>query len=150
VVTVLPADLEPGVYEDTITIQAAAEGSPQVIAVTLVVTEEGAQQLLTVHPLQLELTGNGESCTLPSEPVAVDSQGAPLTWAASESIGWLNLEETSGATPDVLSITCDATGMAPGRYSGQINVTAPGSLPQVVTVQLTVGTDAVYLPVMVK
>lgn len=83
-----------------------------------------------------------------------------LNWSASESISWLSLDKTNGATqftlPDTPHVTVNKSGLSPGHYTGQIQVTsnppgAPGS-PKLVEVafDLVQSLPRVYLPVMLK
>ena len=83
------------------------------------------------------------------EPLTVRSlSDTELDWTASEAIPWLSLDKVSGTSPSDLVMTIDPTGLSVGMHSGTITFTSPTALnsPQVVTVNLQVTGNVVYLP----
>jgi len=45
-------------------------------------------------------------------------------WNASASAAWVELSADSGVTPDLITVSFDETGLAPGRYRGTITFTS--------------------------
>lgn len=129
-----------GTYNATITVSASgANGSPQVIGVTLVVSSP----ILSVNPTSVTFNGfvgNGN----PS-PVTLNitnpGTGA-LNWNAtvSPTNSWLSLSSSSGTAPSTTNVQANLSGLGAGSYSGSVSINAPGSqnAPQTIPVTLNV------------
>jgi len=78
----------------------------------------------------------------PATVTVTNIGGGVLAWSATDDASWLSLAPASGsltagaAAP--MTVTPDATGLAPGVYLATITVTAPGAAPATVAVSLTV------------
>ena len=114
--------------------------SPQTIPVTLTVTEEGEEANLAMTPAALAFTAAGSNP--PAQTLTIQYSGSS-TWTANESLGWLSLNTSSGNSNAEVQVLIDAAGLTRGTYGGQIVISAPGTLPQVVTVSLTITEEVV-------
>ncbi len=100
--------------------------------------------LMVVSPAQLLFTiGQGQGPIL-DQVISVVSQGdGILNLSMSDNSHWINLLQVPGAattqTTDAM-VNIDATGMAPGQYTGIITITADGAAnsPIYVPVYLTI------------
>lgn len=135
-VSVDASGLPAGAHEAQITITApGATDSPQTIAVTLIVAEAGAEANLQVSPVSLAFTATGNN---PASQTFTIQYGGNSTWTAAESIAWLTLNPTSGNSNAEVQVLIDAAGITRGTYGGQIVISAPGTVPQVLTINLTI------------
>ena len=101
---------------------------------------------LTVDPAFVAFSATQGGSQPGGRSVSITSDGGgAVAWTASEAVGWLALGAGAGTTPSTLGLTANTTGLSPGVYSGEIDVSGetPGDL-QVVTVVLIV--HPVYLP----
>jgi hypothetical protein len=148
--------LAPGKYSANISIAAtdsagsAAQGSPQVIGVTLNVQSPCALQ---IAPTSLSFSVQQGQTTAAPQTLTISGTGGcvfPISWTATASSGstsWLSLSAASGSdngTGSPLTVNVNPAGLAVGSYSGIITVSATdggnsiqGS-PQAVTVTLNV------------
>src|SRR5205807_9315015 len=75
---------------------------------------------------------------------SVGAASVPFTAQANTNSGgnWLSVTPQSGAPPAPLSIGFSISGLPPGVYTGNVTVSSGSLNPVVVTVQLSVITDA--------
>ena len=114
------------------------DGSPPVIF-------DSFQYTLGNCPPALEFDANSVSITV-SEGGSTSDQTVDLTtndgsvanYTVSESAPWLAVSPTPGTTPAMLTLTIDATGLAPGSYTTTVTATASGYASASFTVGLTV------------
>ena len=140
-VTANPTGLQPGTYNGTITITAGGVGnSPQVVPVSLVI----AAPTLTVSSLS-PFASNFGGTPATQQLFVTSNVAAPVAFSAAVATStggnWLGLSALSGNTNgSPLTVTANATGLAPGSYSGTITITAAGlaNSPQAVNVTLLV------------
>ncbi len=128
IVTVNPSGLVAGTYNGTVAITAAgASNTPQTVPVTLVVTSSGAA-ILNVKPKTLWFYYQaGYSGTL-TKNVRVSSSGPPVAFtAASYGGSWLTVTPAGGTTPGTVNVSVNPEGLAKGKYTGVLNVSAPGA-----------------------
>jgi uncharacterized protein (TIGR03437 family) len=146
IVTANPASLGPGLYQGLLTI--GSDGGRVTVAVTLTVSAPKAVLLVSQTGLSYTAVGGG-GAPLPQTFQIRNSGSGAMTWTASPSTlsggGWLRISASSDTvrTPFVdastVSVSADATGLAPGDYFGSIVITSPtADAPQLVTVALTV------------
>jgi uncharacterized protein (TIGR03437 family) len=77
----------------------------------------------------------------PSQFLQVQSlEGEQFAFTAGSNTTWLGVTPTSGIAPTVLTVSFAPTSLSPGKYNGQVFVSASGALnsPQYVNVSLTV------------
>ncbi len=109
-----------------------------------------APPALSASPSALSLEAVARSSN-PSTSLGITSIGGgrPLAFTVAATGGnWLHVSAASGTTPLLLKIWADITGLAPGTYTGQLTVTAPGTSldPRTVAVNLTVSAQAGTIP----
>src|SRR5262249_17281719 len=129
--------LAPGAYYALLRISdPQAFNSPQYFTAVLYVTAE--EQPASPDPTPQGLFFVSESGAPPPavQPVRLFvSSAAPVPFQASVSTadgaGWLSIDRTSGVTSTqntaVLSVTADASNLAPGVYTGDVTVAFPNS-----------------------
>lgn len=127
---------------------AVAQGSPQMVTVTLTILQPCVLQPL---PANLSFSAvQGQSSNVQTLTVSDTGGCAPsVTWTASgdaNSSSWLVISPPSGTdsgSGSTINVSANAANLAPGTYSGTITVTATSGVPvqgspQPVTVTLTV------------
>jgi Peptidase family M23 len=102
----------------------------------------------TVPPPQVSVLPNelafsyqeGASRPLVPQTTTLSSSGSPVTFAVTavtETGGnWLSVSPNGGATPSTLSLNV-ALGLAPGTYSGRVDVVASGAANSLLSVLVT-------------
>jgi uncharacterized protein (TIGR03437 family) len=126
---------------------SGAEGSPQNIAVTLVVT---GSPLLTLDHTSLTFSYQVGGALPASQSLAIGSSGTALSYTATATASggaWLAAGPVSGTTSGSLTVAVSPAGLAPGTYRGAINITSPGAgnSPSVVEVRLVVSFNPVLV-----
>jgi uncharacterized protein (TIGR03437 family) len=147
IVTASPQGLSPGTYSGVIALASSAGNKN--IAVTMTVAPVQPKILLSQSGLSFQVLEGGTA--LPQSFAILNSGQGQLLWSATAATfsggsGWLSLSATSGtvATPfaevSSVDVSVSAAGLAPGRYYGQVAVSAPGAdnSPQIVSVLLAV------------
>jgi hypothetical protein len=112
---------------------------------------------LSVTPSTLEVsvvTGQIATTTL---PLRNKGDGGALSWtvSANPSPSWLTFSATSGATPNDLQVTVNASSLATGIYTGTLTFQTTGANPQTLTAPYSVQVVGlpqrnVYLPLIVR
>ncbi|MBS1833782.1 MAG: hypothetical protein JST65_13775, partial [Acidobacteria bacterium] len=132
-VSMNPAGLPNGTYNGSIQIAPASGlGQAVIVPVSFTVTD---QPIISVSPESVSLsvnTGGAASSLVQALPaIAVTSTvaGAGFTPSVTTFNGgsWLTAGPSIGAVPGTVQGFVDATGLAPGTYSGQITVSGPGN-----------------------
>jgi hypothetical protein len=92
-----------------------------------------------VAPGSLSFSGSGAKTLTVS-----NSGGGTLSFTASDDAAWLSVAPASGVAPKDLTVTADATGLAPGSYTATVTVAAAGvsGSPKTVAVTLDVSAPA--------
>ncbi|MFW5942284.1 MAG: hypothetical protein ACOCXI_10815 [Chloroflexota bacterium] len=125
--TLNTVDLSTG--QHVITLEAAdSDGltDQDQITITVLGGDEEEPNLLRVAPETVnhiaEVDGDPFVYTM-----TVRSDAAPLSFSASEDIDWLSVTPTGGDTPGSMMVTLDPAGLAPGTYTGEIEISAAGA-----------------------
>jgi len=142
-----PRGLPPGTYTASVAITI----SPSVglgpsrllnVPVTLALAAPGPYLMLSQTGLQFQ-AGSGAT-SVPAQSVSVSNAGSgTLNYAASASTlagNWLSVSPASGTTtsePAQVSIQANPAGLAPGVYSGLVNISAPGAVNGTQSVEVT-------------
>jgi uncharacterized protein (TIGR03437 family) len=156
-VTANPAGLSPGVYTGTITVSGA--GTSATVTVNLLVTP--AAPTLLLSQAGLTFTGIAGGGVVPPQTFGVlNVGGGSMNWTATATTAtsWLTLSPTSGTSvvsstsPPMVTVGADATNLIAGKYTAQIQISAPGATntPQLVTVILNVLSQGSALPPIVR
>lgn len=128
--------LAAGTYTAQLTISAfdgsgvAAQASPQVITITLVILQPCSLQ---ATPGSLSFTASQGQTSTTAQTVSFAESGncaRPISWTASgdaNSTNWLTISATSGTdngSGSMLSVNVNAGNLQPGTYKGTITITA--------------------------
>ena len=127
-----------GTYKGTVTVGAAGDASPQVVDVTLVVSNN-----ITVSPSALNFTYTVGGTAPAAQPITVSGTPAGLAFTAVTATtaggSWLVAAPVSpGTTPGSANVSVNTNGLAAGKYTGTVTIGANLATAQVVAVTLTV------------
>ena len=144
-VSVNVADLKPGNYRGTVTIQAPLGAAPtQTVAVELTVTVSIPPRLV-VEPAGLNfeiLIGKGNP---PARSLRISNGGdGIIKWTAQAGMAsggnWLQISQTSGSasgsSPATVQVGVNAAGLTPGVYTGSVRIES-AAVNQVQTIPVT-------------
>jgi uncharacterized protein (TIGR03437 family) len=127
------ADLTPGVYNGTITVNQSLK-----IPVTLTVTTALVTSAASLTFTAQQVSGAATPAP-PAQTLNVTSGGAvPVSAAASSPGNWLAVSPASATTPVNLSVSVNPAGLAPGSYTGSISLSSAAAPTVTVPVTLTV------------
>jgi hypothetical protein len=121
-VTIDHAGLAPGLYQGSVTIQAAGGGASFPVPVSLDVRAAA----FGPAPAGLAFSGvNGTLLAAQALPVAIEGGGA-VAWTATSSDAWIVLGQASGTTPGSVTVQADPTRgpLASGTHTGTITLSA--------------------------
>lgn len=146
--------LPPGTYSTQVSVTATdttgaqVQGSPQIISVTLTVSQACT---LEVTPSSLSFTVSLLQPNPPGQNIRLIEVGKctyPISWTVSANKNWIVLSQTSGSdsgSGSVIVVQVNGSGILVAHYSGQITISAisPGggkvqASPQTVSVSMTV------------
>jgi uncharacterized protein (TIGR03437 family) len=149
-VQVDPRRLAPGTYTGKVTVASSAPGEPVVLPVTITVAPAGQNLLLSQTGLTYTAVVDG-GAVLPQSFGVLNLGPGVMTWTVRASTlsggsQWLSASPLSGSSDGaslevpLVDVGIDASGLSPGEYYGQIEVSAPGAenSPQLVSVVLNV------------
>jgi uncharacterized protein (TIGR03437 family) len=108
-----------------------------VVAYGVAVGGQASTLVATPNAATFAFTNGG---TLPApQPLNVYASTGFLNFAAQSDSPWLTVDVQTAATPTVINLQADVSGLAPGTYQGKIALTAPGGVPPLtIPVQLVV------------
>jgi uncharacterized protein (TIGR03437 family) len=140
-VSVDPAGLAPGNYQEQITISSPdSPSTPVVIPVSLTVTT--APVLVSLPNVLFFAVQSGTGAPPNRQITVVSSDGTALPVTAQPSAGasWLTITGNSTTTPAVFTVTVNPDSLSIGQYLGSIVLSSPGSGAgsQLVTVTLDI------------
>jgi len=118
------SNITPGLYTGYIEITSAvANNSPQMVEVNLTVTP--SPKYLEVNPSVLHFTTTelGPDPAMQSFTVS-ETGGGTITYNASETSPWMTLNNVSGTTPGNVEVSVHYNGLAPGTYTGMVQVSS--------------------------
>jgi hypothetical protein len=147
IVSVDPTGLSAGTYNGTVSVSSTgAANSPQVVAVTLTVTNATLPNL-KLSPASLTYSYQIGGSVPVAQNLAVTSTSTVLGYIVTPftTLGgnWLTATPANGTTPGSELVGINPSGLTVGTYTGTVSVAAigAGNSPQSVPVTLTV-TDA--------
>jgi len=139
-VSVNPAGLSVGSYTGSLQIAGFGVGSATTIPVTLTIA--GAPTLAPM-PTPLTFTGPSFGAAL-TQTVSIASSDngntvLPFNATTSTSNGgnWLTVSPANGSTPTKITVTANAANLTPSTYSGNVVLSATGSIPGTVYIPVT-------------
>lgn len=145
-----PAGLAPGTYRGSITISSTGSLTVEVRIVPVTMTVSSSSQAILLSHTGLTFTAVQQGSVAPPQTFAVLNIGSgAMSWTASATTRsggpWLSVTPASGSSiagspPPKVTVTVNQTGLAPGRYYGLVQITAPGAAntPHVIMVLLRV------------
>ncbi len=133
-----------GTYNGTVTLTSPGL-SARLVPVTLTVTPPVLS--LTLSPRQLVFNGFVGLATPLTGALTIGSTGSRLSWTASTDAPWLSVVPASGQTPANATVQADAGSLAPGTYRAMITISASGTSPAQVMVELAVSNAPAILTV---
>lgn len=129
------------------------QGTPGTITsapLTVVVTAEPipppTQPVLAVTPAQITLSSQVGTGLVSASLTITNVGTGTLTWQASETTPWLDLNQTSGTAPAVIMVQAQRDGLPAGSHQGAIVITAPGATGSPVTIPVTLTLTGVEPP----
>ena len=144
-VSISPVGLVAGVYSGEVIVASAGAGNgPQIVSVSLVVTNPAASQL-TAAPASLTFNYTLGSSVPAAQNLAIGSTGAALAYTVSTSVsGWLAVTPSGGTTSGSVIVSINPAGLAAGTYTGSVIVTATGAgnSPLIVPVGLNISSTS--------
>ncbi len=147
-VSVNPTGLVANSYNGNVTITASgATGSPQTVAVTLVVSAATPKASMTVSPGLLQFSYQTGGVTPPAQSLMINSTGASLSYLAATKTqsggNWLTAGPASGTTPGSVAVLTNPSGLLAGTYNGSVTITPndPTLTSQTVPVTLVVSSS---------
>ena len=132
-VSVDPSNLAPGTYVGHVTITGLS--SSQIVPVTLVVAQAGT---LTVSPASLQINFQVGDPNPSAQSFSLSGSPSTFTAAASSVGSWLAVNPISGSIPGALTASFSPAALAPGSYTGTIQILAAGAAMQTVIISLNV------------
>jgi uncharacterized protein (TIGR03437 family) len=147
-VSMNPANLTPGTYTGAIIITTVGAGtSPQIIPVTLSVV---GQPSLSIVPNALVFTYRQRGIAPEAQSILISSTGSELNFqlSAFSAGNWLAANARVGKTPAVVRISVDPSGLAVGKYTGLVVITALAGMGETQTLEITLLVGAESDPIV--
>jgi hypothetical protein len=139
-----PSGLAVGTYSGAVTITSSGAGNtPQTVGVTLIVGAPAANTLdASARTLSIQSASAVQASSSLSQSLGVTSTAEPLQFTA-EALGgsWLSVSPSGGTTSGQVTVTAAPEGLAKGKYTGQVRLSAPGVASITVPVTFTVAED---------
>lgn len=142
--SVNPAGLGVGSYSGSVTVTSSGAGnSPQTVGVTLIITAAAPVLQASARTLTLQPVSAAQTSAPLSKSLVVTSTAEPVQFTA-EALGgsWLSVSPSGGTTNGEVTVTAAPQGLAKGKYTGQVRLSAPGLGSIQVPVTFTVAEDA--------
>ncbi len=142
--SVNPAGLGVGSYSGSVTVTSSGAGnSPQTVGVTLNITAAAPVLQASARTLTMQPASAAQASAPLSRSLVVTSTAEPVAFTA-EALGgpWLSVSPSGGTTGSDVTVTAAPQGLANGRYTGQVRLSAPGLGSINVPVTFTVAGEA--------
>lgn len=101
-------------------------------------TQGASLAAVRVSPRVVEFSASGGAVTPASVPVQLTSSVTGLTWTATTATArggnWFSLSSSGGTIQGSFNVTANATGLAPGVYTGVITLNITGSVRETRTI----------------
>ncbi len=137
-------NLAPGAYTVSIKFYTILPDRQVTVTITLNVSAPPPVLKTNVNQVQFFYTA-GDSAALPPQTIQVTSSGTPLSASVSLNAAWLSASTLSGTTPFNVDIKVSPTGLAVGKYQGQVVIATPpfssAASSQTVNVTLNIAAD---------
>ena len=86
---------------------------------------------VTVSPRQLQFTAASQGAPTTPQTLSVTSavEGLPFSATLPDGVNWLQLNPPNGASPRLIQVSADPTGLAPMTYKTAITINTPDASP---------------------
>ncbi len=103
-----------------------------------------------VSPTQLQFSAASDGAPTQPETLSLTSavEGLAFTASVPNSVNWLQLNPSSGASPRLIQVTADPTNLAPNTYQTTITIDTPNASPPSTTVAVSFIVTAAVSPVL--
>ena len=140
--TANPLALSPNTYTGTVTV-TGNNGSTLTMTVTLTTTTTGpATPVLSVGSTSLTFNYKKGDPVPTAQPVQISASGVAVNFTATANANWINLSQTTGATPSTLNVTLNTALLSEGTQTGTITINAPGASNSPQTIRVTANVSA--------
>ncbi|MFN7925316.1 MAG: putative Ig domain-containing protein [Bryobacteraceae bacterium] len=129
-----PSGLGPGVYRARLRVRNDDTGDAQVVPVTMAISQ--GRDSMAVQPLTVNLAAAVSSGSTATSNFSVIATAGTITWQANIVTDpalpqWLSITPRTGrasaGSPSRGEISANSSGLSPGRYFGEVVISAPGS-----------------------
>jgi len=136
-VSISTSTLGAGTFNGTITlVSLGAINSPLAINVTLTVI--APPSAIGASPSTLNFVALTGQASPPAQTLAIVNPGlGSFSYTVATDSSWLSASPASGSTPASASIGVNAAGLATGRYTGYVTITASGIANSPLSVPIT-------------
>jgi uncharacterized protein (TIGR03437 family) len=110
---------------------AARTGTLTIAGLTASITQSGSAPLLVVSPTPLAFGYRQGGAAPPGQVLTIYTNAPSLSFTAGTGAGasWLSVNPRQGSAPAGLTVSVDASGLAPGNYTGNVVLSAPAANP---------------------
>ncbi len=147
-VAVNASSLIAGNYSATLRVSSFGSTNMTVSIPVSVTVTSGSSLQQTVSPTSFTFTGTANGTAPASQALAVQTSPTNTSYSISSDASWLTAAPVSGTTPGSIQITANQTGLAAGKYTGNITVSVPAAQNPTVTVPVTFTVAAASAPVL--
>ena len=96
----------------------------------------------TANPSRLAFTATAGASLPASQQLSLVSSVVGLGWEMSAVLtssggSWLSVSASSGMMPSLVTVSADASKLAPGTYQGTVEISAPAASPSVTAIPVT-------------
>ncbi len=143
-VSVNAVTLAPGTYVGHVTISGPSSSQmvtftgpslTQIVTVTVLVA---GSQAVTVSPTSLQINYQVGDPNPSVQPFFLTGSASTFTASASSTANWLAVNPTFGSSPATLTALVSPGRLAPGSYTGTIQIFPAGAAVQTITISLNV------------
>ncbi|MGH8982660.1 MAG: BACON domain-containing protein, partial [Acidimicrobiia bacterium] len=129
------ASLPDGSHEVTAEVERS-DGSSEVVSASFTVANDSPA--LAFSPDSLSFTVEKRSAAVTQTVDLAAAEGSAAAFTASADRTWVSVSPASGSTPATLTVSVDASGLAPGAHSATVTAEAGGYAAGTLAVTLTV------------
>jgi len=105
---------------------------------------------IAISPGSLQFSYTVGGAAPASQSIQITNSGSgTLAWSATANASWIALSSSSGTAPSTLTVSVSPNGLAPGSYSGTVQISSTGASnnPQSITVTFAVAQGTPVLSV---
>ena len=103
---------------------------------------------VSVSPQQLIFSAASGGAPTAPQTLSLTSPVDGLSFSVSGGASWLQVNPASGASPRLIQVTADPTGLAPSTYQATITINSPDGNPTSTTIAVTFNVTAALPPTL--